>query len=114
MSKYFGPGSTTHDAAAQLIQCENDANRKLNIARSSNYSKINYKCTNDVINLFLNNSTNDTTETNNQRIYHLTRIKGLGGRTQYGNSVNIQNIGQFPGTVQGQPGGMQLAPRNRF
>jgi len=134
-SQYFMPGTGGNDTAGQLIRCQNL--QTLKIARNSNYSKVNYKCNQTKFDLYLNNSTNDRTYTQSQLLYTLSNVKGLGGKTQYGNgqgqgqgqgqgpiqygistgsfcAYNNNQIEGFPGTMQGQPGGMRVAPRNRF
>lgn len=140
-SQYFMPGTGGNDTAGELIRCQNL--QTLKIARNSNYSKVNYKCNQTKFDVYLNNSTNDRTYTQSQLLYTLSNVKGLGGKTQYGNggqlnygqgqgqgpmqftsttsslnntfcAYNNNQIEGFPGTIQGQPGGMRVAPKNRF
>jgi hypothetical protein len=112
-SQYFMPGTGGNDTAGELIRCQNL--QTLKIARNSNYSKVNYKCNQTKFDVYLNNSTNDRTYTQSQLLYTLSNVKGLGGKTQYGNGLNNPNqLFGFSGTAQGQPGGMKVAPKNRF
>ncbi len=142
-SQYFMPGTGGNDTAGELIRCQNL--QTLKIARNSNYSKVNYKCNQTKFDVYLNNSTNDRTYTQSQLLYTLSNVKGLGGKTQYGQggqqyygqgqgqgqgqgpmqftntssqgifcAYNNNQIEGFPGTAQGQPGGMRVAPKNRF
>jgi hypothetical protein len=112
-SQYFMPGTGGEDSAGELIQCE--LKQSLKLAQNSNYNKVNYKCNQSKFDVYLNNSSNDRTQTQGQRLYSLANIQGLGGKTQYGNGLNNPNqLFGFSGTAQGQPGGMKVAPKNRF
>ena len=58
-------------------------------------------------------SDNNNQYTENQRIADLVR-NSLGGRTQYGNFVNRQQLVTFLGRTEGQPGGIIGPLRNKF
>ena len=58
-------------------------------------------------------SDNNNQYTENQRIADLVR-NSLGGRTQYGNFANRQQLVTFLGRTEGQPGGIIGPLRNKF
>jgi hypothetical protein len=58
-------------------------------------------------------SDNNNQYTENQRIADLVR-NSLGGRVQYGNNINRQQLATFLGRTEGQPGGIIGPLRNKF
>ena len=55
---------------------------------------------------------NDPSQTNSERITHLT-TNTLGGRTTFGN-FNVPAKITYLGGIEGQPGGIPRPPRNTF
>lgn len=111
--RFFVAGSNTYDSAADLLRCQKLYPDKKNFTCRKDTVKIVYP--NGEFKVLLNNSSNDSRHTKNDRLYHLLTMRGLGGKTQFGHIGRSALQLETPyGMKEGQPGGIQMAPRNKF
>lgn len=101
MSRRFTPGYQLN-SISQLIKSQIANPNGNNDCKCLNFAEMN---------IFLDNGSNNPTQTRSQRLATLVSLPGLGGTTTFG--VQSSRI-TMSGTREGQPGGMPKPFKNKF